>query len=325
MNRGKLLFTLSAGICSALFFLSPTLISVAGIILVYFAPLPIAITGLTLGVSAASIAAAVSALSVGFVLISAGGLPGMFTVLLITIYLPVMLIIYLALRHNTDQSGVIAWYPINDILSRLTCTGLFLFLIVAFILLVTASGFRESIEAMLLSGIKVFSAKQANFEPVIANQLEAIVPIVAKTLPSTIINTWMIFLPVLNCVIAQKIALAQGRNIRPNPSYQNISVSVWLLPLGVVAAFLAALDGEIGFWGLNIFMIVSVPFFFIGLAVLHSISASWPGRPIILTSVYLFLVLLYWPAIIIVALGALEHWLRLRERMNTRSKNRGND
>ena len=83
--RRELLFPLGAGISSALLFLSPAVISLAAVILVYFAPLPLAITGFTLGYTAASIAAAVSALSVGYVLIFVGGLPGLFTVILVSL------------------------------------------------------------------------------------------------------------------------------------------------------------------------------------------------------------------------------------------------
>jgi hypothetical protein len=71
-------------------------------------------------------------------------------------------------------------------------------------------------------------------------------------------------------------------------------------------------------------LIATIPFFFIGLAVLHSISAAWPGRPILLAGVYLLLILLLWPAAIIALLGMTEYWLRIRQRMHARRSNKGN-
>ena len=71
-------------------------------------------------------------------------------------------------------------------------------------------------------------------------------------------------------------------------------------------------------------LIASIPFFFIGLAVLHNISLAWPGRFIWLTGIYLFLILALWPAVVIAALGVLEFWLRLRDRAKARRTNKGN-
>lgn len=323
--RHQLLFPLGAGIGSALFFLSPAIISVAGVILVYFAPLPIAITGFALGYTAASIAAAVSALSVGFVLIAVGGLPGLFTVILITMYMPILLIIYLGLKQYTASDGTHYWYPTGDILNWLTIFGLIVFLVVATILGASELGFKGTTEAVLASGIDLLSANQNNLKQPITAQLNALIPMVAQTLPSTVINTWMIFLPVLNCVLAQKIVLAKGKNLRATPRYSNIQLPIWLLPVGGFAVLLAFFSGELAFWGLNMFLIVSVPFFFIGLSVVHSISAAWPGRRLILSGTYMFLVLMHWPALILVTLGVAEFWLRLRSKKNTQSTNKGNE
>ncbi|MEE2661758.1 MAG: DUF2232 domain-containing protein [Pseudomonadota bacterium] len=323
--RRELLFPLGAGVSSALLFLSPAVISLAGAVLVYFAPLPLAMTGFALGYTAASIAAAVSALSVGYVLIFVGGLPGLFTVVLVTMYVPVLLIVFLGLKRYTASDGTLSWYPAGNILNWLTILGLIFFLTVGAILAASGMGFKGTTEGVLGSGIDLLSTKQNSVEQPITVQLKALIPAVAQTLPSTVINTWMVFLPVLNCIVAQRLVLAQGKNLRPTPEYKQIQIPIWLLPLGCFAVFLAFFSGEIAFWGLNIFLIVSVPFFFIGLSVMHSISAAWPGRAVILTGIYLFLVLMHWPALILVTLGAAEYWLRLRRKMNTQSKNKGNE
>ena len=72
-------------------------------------------------------------------------------------------------------------------------------------------------------------------------------------------------------------------------------------------------------------LIASIPFFFIGLAVLHSISASWPGRPLALAGVYMLLILALWPAVFVALLGALEFWLQLRDRAKARRTTKGNE
>jgi biotin transporter BioY len=109
------------------------------------------------------------------------------------------------------------------------------------------------------------------------------------------------------------------------PVYSEIEAPMWPIAAIALGALLSFFGGDPRFFGINIMLIATIPFFFIGLAVLHSISAAWPGRLFLLMGAYLFLILLVWPAAIIALLGLIEHWVRLRERMHARRSNKGNE
>ena len=83
----------------------------------------------------------------------------------------------------------------------------------------------------------------------------------------------------------------------------------WSIP--VLAAFLS---GQIGDFGRNAAVILALPFFLMGLSVIHAASNRWPGRIFFLLGIYLFLFAAGWPAAIVVALGVFEPWTQLRTR-----------
>jgi len=146
----------------------------------------------------------------------------------------------------------------------------------------------------------------------------------AAIFPAVAAASWLLMI-VVNGVMAQKFLTASGKNLRPIPAYSEIEVPIWPAAAVIFGALVAIFGGNAGFFGINVMLIGTIPFFFIGLAVLHSISAAWPGRLFLLVGAYLFLVLLVWPAAIIALLGLIEHWVRLRERMHARRSNKGNE
>ena len=93
----------------------------------------------------------------------------------------------------------------------------------------------------------------------------------------------------------------------------------------VVAAAAVALVGSgwLGFVATNIALILCVPYFLTGLAVLHAISARWNGRTAILIAVYLLLLLFGWPLLVVTGLGMVEHWAGLRQKLG--DPGRGNE
>jgi uncharacterized protein YybS (DUF2232 family) len=64
-----------------------------------------------------------------------------------------------------------------------------------------------------------------------------------------------------------------------------------------------------------------VPFFFIGLSLIHDFFRIKNFSTLALGAFYLFILLLTWPAFIIIALGVFEPWLQLRKRFINQSLN----
>jgi magnesium-transporting ATPase (P-type) len=313
---GAQLIPLGAGVIAALLHLSVTLGSPGAFMLAYFAQAPLAATGLALGFMPAAMAAATAAVLVAL------GSPGVgaLSLFVLTSALPVLVIVYFALQSRApdekDGNNAAEWYPVGRLLGWLTALGLTAFTAAFLMFMSGENGIRGAIEGYLNSITIAFRAA----DPVAVDRL---IGTMAHFFPAVATASW-ILMNVINTVLAQKIVNASGKNLRPKPVYREISAPMWPIAFVVLGAALTFFGGEAGFFGLNVMLIATIPFFFIGLAVLHSISAAWPGRPILLAGVYLLLILLLWPAAIIALLGMTEYWLRIRQRMHARRSNKGN-
>jgi hypothetical protein len=104
-----------------------------------------------------------------------------------------------------------------------------------------------------------------------------------------------------------------GYALRPSPDLTTTTPPRWLLPSVVAVAAVALVgSGQLGFLATNIALILSVPYFLTGLAVVHAVSVRWNGRLAILIALYLLLLLFGWPLIVVTGLGMVEHWIGLR-------------
>jgi len=318
MQRAQLI-PLGAGIVAALLHLSVTLGSSGAFMLAYFAQAPIVATGLALGFMPAAVAAAVAAVLV------AVGSPGVgaLSLFVLTSALPVLLIVYFAIqnrvRDGEGEDGAVEWYPLGRLLGWLTILALAAFVIAYLVFMGAENGVRGATETYLRNVLGALRGAQAD-----TAAIDQLISTMAVVFPAVAAASWILMI-VVNGVMAQKFLTASGNNLRPMPVYSETEGPVW--PAAVVAfgALMTIFGGNAGFFGVNLMMIGAIPFFFIGLAVLHSISAAWPGRLLLLIGAYLFLVLLVWPAAILALLGLIEHWVRLRERMHARRSNKGNE
>lgn len=318
MQRAQLI-PLGAGIVAALLHLSVTLGSSGAFMLAYFAQAPIVATGLALGFMPAAVAAAVAAVLV------AVGSPGVgaLSLFVLTSAFPVLLIVYFAIqnrvRDGEGEDGAVEWYPLGRLLGWLTVLALAAFVIAYLVFMGAENGVRGATETYLRNVLGALRGVQAD-----TAAIDQLISTMAVVFPAVAAASWILMI-VVNGVMAQKFLTASGKNLRPMPVYSETEGPVW--PAAVIAfgALMTIFGGNAGFFGINLMMIGAIPFFFIGLAVLHSISAAWPGRLLLLIGAYLFLVLLVWPAAILALLGLIEHWVRLRERMHARRSNKGNE
>ena len=318
MQRAQLI-PLGAGVVAALLYLSVTLGSPGAFMLAYFAQAPIVATGLALGFMPAAVAAAIAAVLVAL------GSPGVgaLSLFVLTSALPVLIIVYFAIqnriRDGEGEDGSVEWYPVGRLLGWLTFLALVAFVAAYLVFLGAENGVRGATETYLRNVLGALRNVQAD-----AAAVDQLITTMAAIFPAVAAASWLLMI-VVNGVMAQKFLTASGKNLRPIPAYSEIEVPIWPAAVVIFGALVAIFGGNAGFFGINVMLIGTIPFFFIGLAVLHSISAAWPGRLFLLVGAYLFLVLLVWPAAIIALLGLIEHRVRLRERMHARRSNKGNE
>ena len=72
----------------------------------------------------------------------------------------------------------------------------------------------------------------------------------------------------------------------------------------------------LAYLALNAAIVLLVPFFFAGLAVVHAFAGGRQARTLLLMVFYFFLLVSGWPIAMVVGLGVIEQWAGLRRRFS---------
>jgi len=293
------LIAVAAGLVSGLLQSAVILPGAGGLILAYIAPLPLFLVGLGLGLQGAVISVlVVGALSIPI----AGPLYGAIQVLVYG--LPIIILCRQALLSRTDAQGQVHWFPAGQILiwlSGIAMTGL---LLVAAGLSLFSDGLMAHVAALI--------------DPVIAllplpEQREMLLSL-ADFMPALFAISWIMGL-IFNGILAQGLLVRFGQNLRPTPNMMEITLPVAWIGVLAGAIFAATLEGLLGVIGKTLAAIAIVPYFLLGLGVIHGHIRAWRARWIIL--ILLYSLMIFWPVPVLVAgLGFSNAVLRLR---------RGND
>lgn len=339
MASKHVLIAIIAGIISAMLslaFVAGSAVSV--FFLVYLVPLPILLVGLGLGHRAALIAAGAGtliSLGLGF----AGG--AMFAVLH---GLPSWAISFLALsktnpaiakngidvaeelpgreadvpglpeRPRSYDAGYVkaepypdkGWFPAGWIIVWIAILAC-IYMVAASLL--TGGGLKGAV-IEYISGL---------FEMIAPNQdatvrLDA-TKVLADFFPGMVGAFWVLMLGV-NTVFAQGLLVKGRKNLRPSPRMKELMLPDWPSWALVGSAALALLGpGEIGYMGRNIFVVLVMPYFFLGLAVVHVLAGSLRFPGMLLGLIYVITLATGWFALVIGAIGIVEQWVGLRRRI----------
>ncbi|MGO9743818.1 MAG: DUF2232 domain-containing protein [Roseiarcus sp.] len=312
-----------AGVASALLFavtLKGTAIAMA---LAYLSPLPIMIATLGWGLEADAIAMIVASAGVAGLIDPGSGL--MFA---LTVALPAGLVSGLAIVDRLDpfDRGSPPQRPYRAGLGTLTLVAAGVGFVVSSgamaTLIVVQGGFRNAIDAfraMLQPSLEGAATNGVALPDGLT--VEDIARLILAYAPAAIAASTTLML-VVNLYIAARTAQVSQRLPRPWPEAPTS------LALPAVAAFvaLAALIA----WGLapdpfNPFAAalaapLALVFGLQGLAVLHALSRHAPGRPALLSALYLALFLApRWVAPVVITIGLLESALKLRARIAQRA------
>ncbi len=310
------LIAIAGGLLTALLHLSTETGSPATIIFAYFTLLPLFMVGLAKGLAAAAISGAVA------VVVTGVAVKFTLAVLFALAYAgPAVAMVRMALVNRQTPEGTNEWYPAGRMMSWLTGYGAAALIAFGVIAGDSPAGmeatFREGIETSL----KGLAGGEAETGPaVIAAQ-------VAPHFPALIITSWLAMVAI-NGSLAQRFIRRLGWNLRPSPRMSEFELPNWMaIALAIsVLAWLAGGQGAAGFIGWNLTLVFSVPYFFMGLAVIHYLSRPWSARKLGLALFYLFLIVFRWPvAVGIAALGLVEQWVGLRQRIGGMSGNQEED
>lgn len=303
-----LLIPLGAGVVTAGMYLSMVLGPAAGLVPGYFAMTPVAATGFGLGPMPAAVAAALAAVVI-FASAPADGLLSWFA---LTSALPVLAVVYLSMNRREGADGAVSWFPLGQLLGILTAFGI-AFLVVASMIFTASPGALQGGEQ------DPFRQMTQHLGP---EEMEALKRLVASSFPGLAAAGWVVMIA-SNCALAYLALRRWGTPLRTEARFHDIEAPLW--PLGVLAAgaLLSQAGETAALYGTNAMIIAGVPFFLVGLAVVHRVSVNWRARTLALVTMYIMIMLSLWPAVVVCCLGAAERWLRLRDRAAAAEASRG--
>jgi hypothetical protein len=274
--------------------------STGSMILVYLAQLPLFAAGLWLGTGAAAAAGLIAAL----ILAGAGNLlaSGLFAALNIV---PVVLLVRQSLLFRTAPGNAIEWYPPGLLTAWLTGLGL-VAAAVTFVFFGGPQGMQAALREALAPAL---DRRLGEITP----EIDELLAFVAFIFPGIIATSWMV-MTASNGILAQGLLARFGASWRPSPDLAPLSLPMWIPALLAVASGATLLGGTARFIGVNVLIVLAVPFCLAGLAVLHAVARRFPRPAVTLTVFYLLAGVLGWPLLLIALLGLLDSPLGLRRR-----------
>jgi hypothetical protein len=298
---------LGVGAVSALLYLSVLMGTPGALILAYLSMLPIFLVGLGLNALAAGLAALAGAVITALV----GGLlaGAMYAALNAA---PAAWICHLALLGRPDAQGDTEWYPLGRLLTWLAGLAAAGFLFAMALGTGYEGGLQGQLERLLQELLQQFMESRAapGETPPELPSLAAW----AAFIPA-VFGLWWILMMAINGALAQGLLVRLGRQRRPTPELATLELPPRLLYALVATLVLAFLPGDAGYAGQTLAALLAMPYFFVGLAVMHMLIRRMPGAPVVFVVFYVFMLIFGWPLILIAGLGLVEQWAGLRRRL----------
>lgn len=306
--HNALLMAIGGGVLSALLYLSVTAGGLGTVILAYLGPLPLLMVGLGLGLRPFLIAGTVAVVAVAVI---GGPLFGLSYGLANAVVVAV--IVRQSLLARTAPDGTLEWYPPGLLLVVLTGLGLVGLLLAALLTLGDPGGLEGSVRQFLSIAFGDAAAGTAGAEEPLSELIDGF----AQVFPGMVVVSWLT-MAIINAALAQGVLMRFGRNLRPAMRVAEVELPNWTPMLLAAAGVLALLGGEgqLGYLALNAAIVLLVPFFFAGLAVVHAFAGGRQARTLLLMVFYFFLLVSGWPIAMVVGLGVIEQWAGLRRRFS---------
>ncbi len=281
----------------------------------YLSQLPLLAVGLGLGVSAAIKAGVAAAVASA---LAANVIYGLMFAALVAA--PAVLLTGVLLTRRPAPDGLLAWAPLGHA-AGVMCA--FASGAIVFATVMTSGlegGLFGQLERLAASIAAEFDAPLADNPTISGRELAEAFVGVAPFAPGIMGASWL-FMLAANGALAQTILRRAGRNLRPSPKFTDFSVPGWLsIAWGVVTLAWIAFDGAAATLAANLVLVLSVPFFFAGLAVVHAWAARFGMarrgiKGVLLFGLYGSLVLIRTPIVlIVVAIGLIDDVADLRRR-----------
>lgn len=123
---------------------------------------------------------------------------------------------------------------------------------------------------------------------------------------------------IASAAVAQAILMRWGQALEANPQYRQMALPGWFIVIfGASMAVGSFVDGDAGFIAQNIAMVLCLPLLLQGLSVVHCGIGRLGNASMLLVGFYVMALLTSALSFtVLVVLGLVEHFLKLRERLN---------
>lgn len=299
------LIALVAGAASALASLSITAGSVLGLLMMYVAPLPLLLAGLAFGPRLAAVAAATGFAVAGLL----GGTPSAALFGLLHA-IPAWVVARQALVWRPSPNGAVEWYPPGGVVAWLSLMAAAMVAGAA-----TAFGGGEGLEASVRTSLDQAFRVVGLPDPL----RDGWVAILAPLFPGFAGAAWVV-MTAINAVLAQALLARAGRALRPSPAFAALALPDWASwalvgAAGVaVAAVVMPEAPGLRYLGRNLAVVLAVPFFFLGLAVIHAMARRSLNGTMLLAAFYLLVLVFDGAKLLVAGVGIFEQWVGLRRR-----------
>jgi uncharacterized protein YybS (DUF2232 family) len=248
------------------------------------------------------------ALALVFVLI-AGGVQNEIIYILF-IMLPVILLAKQALLKHEGQKGQVTWYPVGRLAAILVLFGF------AFVILYSALENAAQLTAQIQ---QTFQQLQQHADPDKRVQYQEIEKLFRQLIPyfPGISAVCLMIMTTLAGATAQAFLKSKKKLVRTPLSLIDLYLPWWcwkillvtalgwtFLPHGTLFQYVAT----------NLTIVLLFAFLLQGLSIVHTYIKKQASPQLFLVIIYLVMILFTWPIFILIVLGLLEPWLRLRER-----------
>jgi hypothetical protein len=305
-----ILAAIGAGALSALLYASASVGTLGALILVLLAQLPLFMVGLSRGQGerAAALAGAVGLLgidlteglwaSVNFALAEAA---------------PAFLVVRQALLRRSRPDGSVEWYPAGRLLTWLSLYASAILLAFTLYFMGREGGLEGELQ-------RTFSAMWESLGETMPPEAARMLGMLVDIMPGLGGASWLL-ITVCNAALAQGLLVRAGRNLRPSPSLRSFALPGWLAGAVTVTAVAGTLlPGTPGFAGRNLGLVLAMPYFFGGVALVHGLARRAGAQRGLLIMLYAVLavviLILSWLAILaIAALGLIDQVAGLNRRL----------
>ncbi|PHS78891.1 MAG: hypothetical protein COB59_04710 [Rhodospirillaceae bacterium] len=207
----------------------------------------------------------------------------------------------------------LGWFPAGYIAALITALA-GVYIIAVAVMTSSHGGLEQAATAYLTEVANMVAGAQG--QEVLKEAILRAIPF----FPGSVAAFWALSI-LCNGIMAQALLAKGGRNIRPSPRLRELSLPDWLSWALVSSALIALLaPGEMEYIGRNLTLVLAVPFFFLGLAVVHKLAGMTKFPSALLSLIYVVMIFSGWFILVIAGLGILDHWIGLQSRMDSPSE-----